>query len=138
MLQRQVITAVAWATISLAATVTKVSQLRQQGYDFIVAGGGTAGLTVADRLSEAFPDRTSSCFIFWSHAAKPHTGTVLVVEYGTIEYAPRIGGPPSNTKSASGWALPSLPNPGINNRTVSVQIGKVSDSNEDDYFLMLP
>jgi choline dehydrogenase len=27
-------------------------------YDFIIAGGGTAGLTVADRLSAAFPNST--------------------------------------------------------------------------------
>lgn len=28
----------------------------RESYHFIVAGGGTAGLTVADRLSEAFPE----------------------------------------------------------------------------------
>jgi len=32
----------------------QISQLRDR-YDFIVAGGGTTGLTVADRLTEAFP-----------------------------------------------------------------------------------
>ncbi len=32
----------------------QVSQLRTS-YDFVIAGGGTSGLTVADRLTEAFP-----------------------------------------------------------------------------------
>lgn len=36
-----------------------VSELRHDGYDFIIAGGGTSGLTVADRLSEAFPNSLS-------------------------------------------------------------------------------
>jgi len=29
-------------------------------YDFVIAGGGTAGLTVGDRLTEAFPDSSLS------------------------------------------------------------------------------
>jgi len=32
----------------------QVSELRDR-YDFVIAGGGTAGLTVADRLTQAFP-----------------------------------------------------------------------------------
>lgn len=32
-------------------------------YDFIIAGGGTTGLTVADRLSAAFPNSTMSTLL---------------------------------------------------------------------------
>lgn len=43
-----------------------------QSYDYIVIGGGTAGLTIADRLTE-----------------DEHT-TVLVVEYGVLsEFSPK-------------------------------------------------
>ncbi len=45
----------------------RVSQLKDS-YDFIVAGGGTSGLTVADRLAKLFPHsrhpRTSSFSTF--------------------------------------------------------------------------
>jgi len=34
------------------------SELRD-AYDFVIVGGGTAGLTVADRLTEAFPKSKS-------------------------------------------------------------------------------
>lgn len=54
-----------WVLISTLGTVSATSrrpklvhressQLRSS-YDFVVAGGGTSGLTVADRLTAAFP-----------------------------------------------------------------------------------
>lgn len=47
------------ASISSANLKRQVSQLRDK-YDFVVVGGGTSGLTVADRLTEAFP-ASESC-----------------------------------------------------------------------------
>lgn len=37
----------------------RATELRES-YDFIIAGAGTSGLTVADRLTEAFPDSLSN------------------------------------------------------------------------------
>ncbi|KAK4149017.1 hypothetical protein C8A00DRAFT_38399 [Chaetomidium leptoderma] len=88
------------------ATVKRqVSQLRPS-YDFVIVGGGTSGLTVADRLSKAFPKKT-----------------VLVVEYGDIEYGPGSYDPPA--AGASTWTFTSLPNPEVNNKTAFVAAGKV-------------
>jgi choline dehydrogenase len=43
------------AALPQANAKRQISKLRDN-YDFIVAGGGTTGLTIADRLSEAFPN----------------------------------------------------------------------------------
>lgn len=56
-------------TASQYAVKRRVTQQRDS-YDFIIAGGGTTGLTVADRLSESLPNKTD-----------------LVIGYGDIEYA---------------------------------------------------
>ncbi|KAK3320145.1 GMC oxidoreductase-like protein [Cercophora scortea] len=90
----------------------QVSQLRDS-YDFIIAGAGTSGLTVADRLSEAFP-----------------TKSVLVVEYGTVEYAPGVFDPPEKVWSGSGhlassFNFQSLPIPDVLNKTALTFGGKV-------------
>jgi ribulose 1,5-bisphosphate synthetase/thiazole synthase len=42
------------ASIPTSNVKRQVSQLRDK-YDFVVVGGGTSGLTVADRLTAAFP-----------------------------------------------------------------------------------
>lgn len=39
------------------ATVKRQVTHLRDSYDFVIAGGGTCGLTVADRLTEAFPNR---------------------------------------------------------------------------------
>ncbi|KAK0642866.1 GMC oxidoreductase-like protein [Cercophora newfieldiana] len=81
-------------------------------YDFLVVGGGTAGLTVADRLTEAFPGKNT-----------------LVVEYGDIEYAPGQFDPPKIIWGEAGgyssrWELSSTPSPELNNNTAFVIAGK--------------
>ncbi|KAK4640868.1 hypothetical protein QC761_0096370 [Podospora bellae-mahoneyi] len=91
----------------------QASQLRES-YDFVIVGGGTSGLTVADRLSEVFPQKT-----------------VLVVEYGDVEYAPSSFDPPvdwygpNSFQSASLWVFFSQPNPEYNNLTALSFAGQV-------------
>jgi choline dehydrogenase-like flavoprotein len=101
------------AEASLRAAVKRqVSQLRPS-YDFIVAGGGTTGLTVADRLTETFPEKT-----------------VLVVEYGEVEYAPGIFDPPQTVWGggealARSFLFQSLPNVEVKNKTATVFAGRL-------------
>lgn len=82
-----------------------------KSYDYVIAGGGTAGLTVADRLTED-PDVN-----------------VLVVEAGGfgdmdfnlfINFATRVG-----DASATYWpGLQPVPQPGLNGRTGSVIVAR--------------
>ncbi|KAK8024526.1 dehydrogenase xptC [Apiospora rasikravindrae] len=94
------------------ATKRQATQLREQ-YDFVILGGGTAGLTIADRLSEAFPRKA-----------------VLVIEYGDIEYGRGFFDPPQvehapGFPGASTWTFNSLPSPHVANKTATVVAGKV-------------
>ncbi|SPO06898.1 related to alcohol oxidase [Cephalotrichum gorgonifer] len=82
-----------------------VSELRDE-YDFVIVGAGTAGLTVADRLSAAFPDRT-----------------VLVIEYGKIEKAVGYYDPKEDGTGVSRLVISSPPIESLNNRSAIVILG---------------
>lgn len=81
-------------------------------YDFIVIGGGTAGLAVSARLSQLMP-----------------TSSILVVEAGPdAANEPTINIPGlkgANFNSKYDWNLTSVPQSGANGRTISLTRGKV-------------
>ena len=78
-------------------------------YDFIIAGGGTSGLTVADRLTAEFPDKS-----------------VLVVEYGQLVNSSVILQPAATVPDPRyAFQILSQPEPGLNNRSFTVTVGKI-------------
>ncbi|KAH8641703.1 hypothetical protein IG631_04644 [Alternaria alternata] len=98
-------------------------------YDYIIAGGGTAGLTVADRLAEAFPESKIFESTKGSLSVTFFTGTVLVIEYGEVEYAPGVFDPPTtvwggSSAKAGFFSFNSLPNPDMDDKVASVLVGK--------------
>ncbi|KAK4658271.1 hypothetical protein QC762_100470 [Podospora pseudocomata] len=74
-------------------------QAIKETYDYVIVGGGTAGLTVGDRLSES-----------GKHS-------VLVIEYGYLE--------PDGQRPGTLYNITSAPVAGLNNRTFPVSIGCV-------------
>ncbi|KAH7087380.1 choline dehydrogenase [Paraphoma chrysanthemicola] len=82
-------------------------QLLNGTYDYIIVGGGTSGLTVADRLTEN-----------GQHS-------VLVIEYGPLHPDPSILLPADTLINHPDrfYNLTSLPIPGLNNGTGRVSVG---------------
>ncbi|CAK7207805.1 hypothetical protein SEUCBS139899_010619 [Sporothrix eucalyptigena] len=79
-------------------------------YDYVVIGGGTAGLTVADRLTE-----------------DPNT-TVLVIEYGSLSDSALISTVQGGFRGFDAqflYAIESVPQVHLKNRTTGVLAGKV-------------
>ncbi|KAH8904826.1 alcohol oxidase [Coniochaeta sp. PMI_546] len=82
----------------------------QPNYDFVIIGGGTAGLTVADRLTE--DGKT----------------TVLVIEHGELVDSPLINtvqGGMQGFNSQLMYSINSVPQVNLRNHTIAVLAGKV-------------
>ncbi|KAL1856302.1 hypothetical protein Daus18300_010787 [Diaporthe australafricana] len=83
----------------------QVTELRDE-YDLVIIGGGTSGLTVAHRVSSAFPQKT-----------------VLVIEYGKIEGTVGSFDPPEDGRGATRLVISSPPVASVKNRSASLMLG---------------
>ncbi|KAI9801515.1 MAG: hypothetical protein M1833_002747 [Piccolia ochrophora] len=102
------------AIVALASPLARYAQVvgrdtkLQPAYDFVVVGGGTSGLTVANRLTE-----------------NPET-SVLVIEYGYLDNRePEIVVPGLLNYTQYLFNITSLPQRGLNNVTYDVGVAAV-------------
>ncbi|KAK4900934.1 hypothetical protein LTR27_002117 [Elasticomyces elasticus] len=106
------------ATAALLAGVVSAQDATAQAaeaaklkYDFIVVGGGTAGIAVAARLSQNLPK-----------------STVLIIEAGPDQRNNadiNIPGHKGVLGSVYDWLIPTTPQPNANNRVITMNRGKV-------------
>jgi choline dehydrogenase-like flavoprotein len=100
---------IATAYIPPGAHIKRHTSQLASSYDYIIAGGGTSGLTVADRLTAAFPSRS-----------------VLVVEYGQLENSTVLLQPAATVPDPRyAFQIVSQREPGLNNRSFTVTVGKI-------------
>ncbi|KAL0932730.1 choline dehydrogenase [Colletotrichum truncatum] len=99
------------ALVALAAH-TIAAPCGGKTYDYVVVGGGTAGVAVAARLSEGLPD-----------------SKILLIEAGPAAWdEPKINVPGmkgSTLATKYDWNFTTVPQPHVNNRVFTVNRGKV-------------
>ncbi|KAF3402143.1 Oxygen-dependent choline dehydrogenase [Talaromyces pinophilus] len=93
-------------------------------FDYIIVGGGTAGLTVADRLTE---DENVSVLVV--EAGEDRSKDPLVLTPGLV--AGVYGNPDYD------WNFNSVPQPGLNNRKINQPRGKQLGGSSALNFMML-
>ncbi|KAF9878451.1 aryl-alcohol [Colletotrichum karsti] len=100
------------------------SQTLESSYDYIIVGGGTAGLVVASRLTEDAEVR------------------VLVVEAGADQSANPLVLTPGLVAGVYGkeeydWNFSSVPQPGLNNRRINQSRGKMLGGSSGLNFMLM-
>ncbi|KAL8703907.1 MAG: hypothetical protein Q9201_002919 [Fulgogasparrea decipioides] len=107
--------------VNCAIVVESASGLKQQ-YDYIVVGGGTSGLTVANRLTE---DRSGTLRERYLSSSDENDLTVLTTysfanqeQRDKLEPGVLVPGLPAPAEYSRNYM--SVPQPGLNNRTQAV------------------
>lgn len=96
----------------VGAVPTKGSCAATSSYDFIVIGGGTAGNTVAARLSQQMPN--STILVLEAGPSAPDEERIVI---------PGLKGSTLGTKYD--WNFTSIPQPQLNDRIITQSRGKV-------------
>ncbi|KAI1521012.1 BetA Choline dehydrogenase [Pyrenophora tritici-repentis] len=97
-------------------------------YDYVIVGGGTSGLTVANRLTEngkrEVPSSPFTIPYTSNLLSNNPTDTVLVIEYGPLSPSPSILLPHDSHISQPSrlYNITSVPNPSLNNATTRVSV----------------
>ncbi|KAK1712141.1 hypothetical protein BDP67DRAFT_518011 [Colletotrichum lupini] len=92
-------------------TTSSASDLRND-YDFVIVGGGTAGLTIANRLTE---DETTTVLVIEAGPIYPYEKEVVVPYFSAAGYM----------RPLYEWNISTVPQPGLNYQEILCNQAKV-------------